>query len=300
LRGASPRKRAQIAAFVRALTAAREPRRIVDVGAGHGHLTRALARALEVPALGIERDETLTARARDLAPDGARFVVADAQRELRFQPGDLAVGLHACGSLGDALVVAAARDGADVLLVSCCAQKIEADARPPLSKLGASLGVTMRRDVLGLANLTSRPTGVETSMRTIVQSRETRFALSLLLRGRGCALQPGEEARGINRRQLTRGLGHAAARALSHRGLPPASRAELEEVAERARTEYGLIRRLSLPRAMLGRPIELAVALDRAQHLCEAGHAARVGPLFSIQDSPRNLAVMGSRLHDGA
>ena len=75
----SPRKRTQVAAF--AALAARvggAPSRVVDVGSGHGHLTRHLARALGVEAEGWERDPARVAVASALAGDGgARFVAVD-------------------------------------------------------------------------------------------------------------------------------------------------------------------------------------------------------------------------------
>ena len=52
------------------------------------------------------------------------------------------------------------------------------------------------------------------------------------------------------------------------------------------------MRRLGLPRGLLGRLLELALVLDRAVALEEAGHAVRVEPAFPAQVSPRNLALL--------
>ena len=46
---------------------------------------------------------------------------------------------------------------------------------------------------------------------------------------------------------------------------------------------------------MLGPVVELAVVLDRASVLQEAGRSVQVLRLFAQEASPRNLLVIGSR-----
>ena len=202
--------------------------RIVDVGAGSGHFTRLASTTFGRDAVGIERDPGRVARAEALAPrpGTARFVVSDACREgLSLAPNDLAVGLHACGELGDKLVLAAAEAGCDLALVSCCLQKIPGAARSPLSAAGE--GLTFPRSMLGLTNLTADPQGVEASLESQLAAREARYALRRLLAARGIDVAPGEEMRGINRRRARAGLAEIAGRALALRGLPLASDAEI-------------------------------------------------------------------------
>ncbi|MCA8920382.1 MAG: methyltransferase, partial [Planctomycetes bacterium] len=221
LRGTSARKGRQIAALV-ALARARLRRcaRVIDVGAGRGHLTRELARALGVPAVGLERDPTRVASASELAQgEPVAFEARTLGGELRFAPGDLAVGLHACGALGDTLVVAAARDGADVLLVNCCLQHVGDAGRAPLSAQGRELGLHLGRRVLGLTNLVPGRRLVEGDPQQVMREREARYALRVLLRERGHALDPGAEMQGLNRRHARQGLPRLAARACARRGL---------------------------------------------------------------------------------
>mgnify|MGYP001410727285 CR=1 FL=1 len=297
LRGASPRKQAQVAALVR--WAGRGSwSRVVDVGAGRGHLTRELARALGAPALGLEREPQRVRAATALAGDApvgdapVAFQVADALAgPLPLRPGDLLVGLHACGRLSDVLVEAAARARVDLLLVGCCLQKTAAPAREPVSAQGRRLGLSFPRAVLGLANLHDHVPGAGEITDRSQAGRATRQALRALLRARGASVAAGEELRGLPRWGLRRGLEVAAGLALAARGLPPASPAELRAAATGAAAALERTRRLALPRAALGRPLELAVALDRARALEEAGLATTVEVAFGLAHGPRNLLV---------
>lgn len=88
-------------------------RRVVDVGCGKGHLTAKLQRALGVPALGLDIDRALIETARKLYPAVA-FEARDLVHEgLAWHAGDLIVGLHPCGALGEAMITATLRPRAD-------------------------------------------------------------------------------------------------------------------------------------------------------------------------------------------
>ncbi|MRG96585.1 methyltransferase [Polyangium spumosum] len=292
----SARKKRQLEALLDAVRPmARRARRIVDVGAGRGHFTRLAAEMFECEALGIEREPRRVEAATSLGRGSrARFVVLDALREpLVFEPDDLAVGLHACGSLGDRLVLEAAKAPCDVALVSCCLQKIEAPAREPLSAAAREAGLVLPKEALGLSNLTARLVGVEASLAEMLSARRNRYALARLLRARGVSIAPGEEMRGINRRRARGGLAELAARALVLRGLEPATAAEIREHEAEGAIEFDRIRRWTLPRAMLSRPLEIVVVLDRAAALEERGYAARMAEVFEADATPRNLAILG-------
>ncbi|MEO7328477.1 MAG: methyltransferase, partial [Minicystis sp.] len=302
LRAVPSRKRLQLSALLGAIgIMAERAARIVDVGAGRGHLTRIAASVFDRDTLGLEREIDRVASAATLAaspefPSEARFLAFDACREeLAFLPDDLALGLHACGEVGDRLVLAAATAGCDLALVSCCLQKIEATARAPLSQAAKTAGFTLAKDSLGLTNLSSRAVGVETSLEATMDAREARHALALLLRRRGVALPPGEAMRGINRRQAHRGFRALADHALTLRRLAPLDETEHHSCAADAHADFARARRLSLPRSLLARLTELAVVLDRAAALEESGHAARVAVLFEAGVTPRNLALFASR-----
>ncbi len=69
-------------------------------------------------------------------------------------------------------------------------------------------------------------------------------------------------------------------------GLPPASDAEIAAFEREAQWQFNAIRRLSLPRDMLARSIELSVILDRAALLEECGYAVRVATIFERAVTP--------------
>ncbi len=293
--GEPARKSVQIDAFARqVLPLAQAARRVVDVGSGHGHLTRAIAERLVLPVLGLERDRTLARRAVQLAAeDGPSFAVRDVLAEgLPLAAGDCVIGLHACGELGDAIVQAAAASGAHSLaLVGCCLQKRRSPTRTPLAA-GATPALHLPREVLGLSNLSARDQGVEASRAENLEGRQRRVALHRLLAARIGPLRPGSEIAGLNRR-AAQGSWEALARAaLARRGLSPPTVAELEDAARWAAEVYPAQRRWAIPRNLLARALEVYVLLDRARYLEEHGFTVEVGVLFPPEFSARNLALL--------
>lgn len=302
LRGVSARKRGQLAALLAALPPlASNAERIVDVGAGRGHFSRLASELFQRQTLALDRDALLLRRGGERSEQRARqgrtldvrFVEANVGPEpLEFRGKDLAVGLHACGELGDRLVSAAAAAHCDVALVSCCLQKTSAPHRLPLSREAG--GFSIRKSALGLTNLSTRDAGVETSMTENLLGRQVRLGLRYLLQARGLDILAGEEMRGVNRRRAQMGLAELAAHALSLRRLSLPSSAELAHFAEAARCDYAVMRRISLPRSLLARLVELAVVRDRASALEESGLAVAVAQLFEQRLTPRNTVLFAS------
>lgn len=301
LRGVRERKRGQLAALLGALSPlAASAERIVDVGAGRGHLSRLASEIFQRQTLALDRNAALLRdgerseqRVRRAGSTDVRFVEANiGEHPLELLRSDLAVGLHACGELGDRLVVAAAAARCDVALVSCCLQKTSAAHRLPLSL--QAHGFAIRKNALGLTNLSTREGGVEASLADNLRAREARLGLRYLLCARGLEIAPGEEMRGINRRRAQSGFAELAAHALALRQLPAPGALELGSFADAARRDHAIIRRLSLPRSLLARLIELAIVRDRAAALEEAGQAVVVAQLFEQRLTPRNTALFAS------
>ncbi|MCU0664065.1 MAG: SAM-dependent methyltransferase [Myxococcota bacterium] len=289
------RKLAQIDRLVEhARELAASSNRIVDFGCGRGHLTRLSAASWDKPAVGLEYDEALVHTASALAKGfRATYVRCDARRQRpKLQPDDLAVGLHACGELGDLLVELSAKAGAKVLLVSCCPQKRAASVREPLSMAARHYGLRFEREVLGLANLTHRRECLAAPLAEVQAARERRYAVGLLLRARGHEHSAVRPMRGLSRRFSYLDLATLATAALARCGDTPPTQGELSKVQARAKVEHAVLRRLGLPRNMLSRLLELGVVLDRAACLAEAGCEVRVAAAFDTEVSPRNLVLL--------
>jgi SAM-dependent methyltransferase len=298
----TPRKRAQIEAFAAViLPLAARAARIIDVGSGHGHLTREIAERIARPVIGLDRDDELAARARTLPSSASpSFAVTDVLREgLSLTGADCVIGLHACGELGDVMVESAAGSGAAIALVGCCLQKRRAASRAPLcagssgssGSSGSDGALDLPRRVLGLSNLTARDDGVEATRAENLAGRERRLALHRLLEDDGEVLELGAEIGGLNRRAAQRDLGTLVARAFASRGRPAPPASAIDEAASWARVQHAEVRRLSLPRALLARVLEVLVLVDRARYLEERGRDVTIGLLFPARVSARNLVL---------
>jgi len=303
--GVKERKARQIAAFVAAVRAAfdaAEVRRVVDVGAGVGALTGELQRHTGHPSVGIELHADRVAagrqRAKRLGQARTSFVVCDVRTPgvlaAQLRPGDLVVGLHACGRLGGDIVDAVATMAPSVplslLLVSCCLQgwpwAAVGTVREPQSSTGRQLGLYLPRSALKMANL-----GSTVSAGSAKAARD-RLALRWLLSSRGVMEHQRMPLRGLRKRDLRGAFrGGMAAKALEVRGLPPTTDAELGAAERAADAQLPVFRRLELMSPLVGDLVELAVSFDRASLLEEAGLRSAVGRLFPRSASPRNLAV---------
>ncbi len=299
LRRASPRKQAQVAAFAALLAGrTRNATRIVDVGSGHGHLTRHLASALRLVSEGWERDPERVAVARSLTDaNGPSFLELDARDAASaFRTSDLVVGLHACGELGDHAVRAAASAGSSLALIGCCLQKRDGARSPLVTPPNVSTeDLVLGHAVLGLGNARDGDDGIEADLATRSLSRKNRLALRILFRDAGIDLSPGEEMRGINRRRATGSFASLAEHAFARSSLSPPSSTAIGAASSEASRCYALMRRWELPRTMFARLIEIWVALDRAMLLFGAGRRVDVSMAFDAQVSPRNVAVIATQ-----
>jgi hypothetical protein len=226
---------------------------------------------------------------------GPSFAVTDVLRDgLAAAPGDCFVGLHACGELGDAMVTSVARaPGTSLALVGCCLQKRRELSRSPLCPMPARGDkLVLSRRLLGLSNLTARDEGVEASRGENLAARERRLALHRLLADRWGPLRLGAEMDGLNRRVAQGELSVLVARAFARRGAPAPSAATIDDAARWARGAHARARRLSLPRSLLARVLEVYVLLDRAMHLARSGFVVQFGTVFPVEVSARNLALV--------
>lgn len=295
----TPRKRAQVEALSRlALPLVEDATRVVEVGSGHGHLAREVAMSIERPVVGLERDAAISRRANALANLGRlSFREVDVLRDgLALADGDCALGLHACGELGDALVVGVAERARSLVLVGCCLQKQRAAVRSSLHAARGGAGdVPLPQSLLGLSNFTPREQGVEATRAENVAARERRHALHFLLVDHVGPTRFGAEMDGLNRRAAHGDLESMVVRAFGLRGVAVPSPAAIGDAQRRGKALHDHIRRLSLPRILLGRVLEMFVFVDRALHLESAGFEVTIGIAFPREISARNLTIVARR-----
>lgn len=277
--------------------------RILDIGAGHGHLAANLAKTLQTPIHAFDRDPQLLNIASKLHfYRNLHLNLANVgQEHIPATENDVLIGLHACGALGDTLIrTAADAKVAAVCLVSCCLQKHPPmHFRFPLSQT-ANQCSTLRRALTvspKLLGITNRPRASPTP--SALSNRVTRHALRTLLLENGLKLSTGDELRGISRHALKQGLSHVYQLAIQAHDLQNpihVTNINIEKRIACASEEYRVMRLLSIPRVLAGQVLEMALVLDRAAVLEEAGFenvlTCRVWPPTV---SPRNLCCAAWR-----
>ena len=245
-----------------------------------------------MPALGIDVDEGLLATGRATYPEIEAFECRDVVASgLPCAAGDLVVGLHPCGALGEAITCAVCEQQGEcsLIMVPCCWHKQGADAcaRDTLSQRARAAGLHLPRAALKKASMALDSTAS-------VHTRRQRYALRELLRGRGvdeAELLARREMDGIHPKKASRGLDVLGAEALRLRGMPPATEEELMRAAERSTAPFARDRRLSLLEPVLGELVELSAFLDRAMALEEGGLSTQVSTAFGRDCSDRNLCI---------
>lgn len=293
--------------------------RVIDIGAGHGHLSAQLAAELDpgIQVIAVERNPQFVQTATSVHISGCctptspptshsraplSFVKADvvpSGSNLPLVKGNALVGLHACGALGDALISGAGQQEASaVLLVSCCLQKIApgATSRPPLSFTSLNddtlrKHLTLTRSQLGATNA-SRGYNRHGDL----VARETRYALRVLLADSGHSVERvGEEVVGISRHSLRAGLHAIVPELVELYGIDIPSNEDIIHRVLQAKVDYRVMRALTLPRAFAASILEMAVVLDRAACLEDAGFRVSTGRIWPDEVSPRNLCCVAWR-----
>lgn len=303
--GVRAHKRGQIAAMAGALLGGEvTPERLVELGAGKAHLGRIVAGRAGWPLTAIELQPPLAEQARErLAEAGVAAEVITGDLFERFdahQARGAVCALHACGELTDHVVRVVADAGAQTDALRLCAVGCCFDKRrqpwAPLSAAGRELAPPLDGDALRLAVLADRNPRAAPRHR-LHHEHGWRLALDALLRqaGAGAYTPLGDVRRELAASgqppafaAFARAVAEARSLALPDRWDPAAVEAEGHR---RAREVVAL----SQVRRALARPIELAVTLDRALHLAEAGFDVRVRQLCPAEMTPRNVLIDARR-----
>lgn len=296
------RKWRQIAAFASRVSIA-PGESLLEWCAGKGHLARALAHSRRVPVTGLESDPRLCREGRALAvQQGApvRLPVQDVLAEDVFRwlhPRAHVVALHACGDLHRHLLDLAVQTGCTVTLAPCCYQRMAHERYRPLSETGRQLTehhtLELTRGDLALA-VQETVTAPGHARRQRRKAKAWRLGFDLLQR----------ELRGVNAylpvprlrygdlpadfegfcRWAAREKQLSVAVGIDWHGLERAGWRRLDEVE-----------RLERIRHLFRRPLEVWLALDRAQRLREAGFRVALGTFCPREITPRNLLLCASR-----
>ena len=298
------RKLAQISSFSNVLGDV-DADQILDWCGGKGHLGRLLGERLRAPVTVLEHEAAYADEARTLARRvGVTLTVVtcdalspEAERHTAaLSDATLAVGLHACGVLGERLLTLATHRGwRHVAHSPCCLHKVpglkDGCWRPmSLAAQQALAHHDLAFDHSAMRLATSDEVVARPALRQ-QRRRENayRLALDLLLQAHSGATTytplgtlPAHLARGDFD---TFARGAAALRGLV---LPPY---DAEDALARGVARAKSARRLGLVRSIFRRAIELVVALDRAAFLAEHGYAVDIG-LFSPRTiTPRNILI---------
>ncbi|NXP42121.1 RRNAD protein, partial [Leiothrix lutea] len=274
--------------LLKRLSQATSCERVVDIGAGQGHLSRFLAFGLGLSVTAVESDGRLVGLAE-------RF-----DQELL-----LVTGLHACGDLSPALLCHFARSPAvaAVALAGCCYMKLSTAPQPPR---GCPLGYPLSTSVAALPGHQLSYRAREAACHALeefegrlrggsphLRAHCYRAVLESLIRAadpakRHLGLQPGRKAHALSFPQYAH-LGLPLA-GLDPAGVPLDSGA----VGAMLEQQHKVVAFCTLGQ-LLAPAVETLILLDRLLYLREQGFHCALVPLFNPRFSPRNLVLVAAR-----
>lgn len=270
----------------------------VEWCAGRGGLARTLAAVTQGRATLLEWDPSHAGPARKNAERlriPLEFVAVDvhqpaARRHLSRER--VALALHACGSLTDALLQAAVDRGAAALhCAPCCYSRLSPGQSRylPLSLAAHSADLRLGTSSLKFATADEQVAGTR-----VRSARRTKYAWRLAL-DRLAREATGED---VYRRQgtispaLLRGSFADFLPAIAKRwGWPMPAHWNADTLESWAHERSRRARALGLVRTLFRRPIEVWINLDRILFLHEAGWSARLVEFCPPEASPRNLLL---------
>ena len=276
---------------------------VVEWCSGKGHLARTLAHRHCIPVTGLESDERLCREGQALAE--RQGVSLHLQQQDVLAPGVMrwlhpethVVALHACGDLHLRLLDLAAQTGCAISLAPCCYQRTVHERYQPVSEAGRELAgrdaLVLKRQDLALA-VQETVTAPRHTHRQRRRAKAWRLGFDLLqreLRGLDEYL-PVPRLRYGDLPTDFQGFCRWAAGA-KQLALPPIADWTAREDAGWRRLEE--VERLEQVRHLFRRPLEVWLALDRAQRLEEAGMRVELGSFCDPAVTPRNLLLRTSR-----
>lgn len=298
-RGVKSRKGEQVGGFLAATEHALRggDAVVVEWCAGRGHLGRTLSERLEREALLLERDASLCAPARGAAErPRVRHVCVDVLDETvhhALPDRGAFVALHACGRLTDRMLDVALAHGASAIAAApCCAHRLFGAPRyAPRSAIGRASALSLDASALRLSVLDEASVSPRERAR---RQREhwLRVAVDLLARG-ATGLDEHFSFPSVSAEQIDLSLVEFVDWVQRTHGLPVPAGWDPDQVGAAATEQLRVIRAGAIVRRVARRPLELWLALDRAQSLVEAGLEVSVGTFCARTATPRNILIVG-------
>lgn len=272
---------------------------IVDWCAGQGHLGRSLAWAVGLPVTFIELDPALAAAgaplARRMGVDGDTLVadVLDLQTDRCLEPDQTVVALHACGNLGDDLLVRGGRRRvAGMFWAPCCYHRTGPTKKHRyLSELGQVVGPYLSKSALRLA-IADEVVAAERQRRFRRREQQWRLGWDLIRRHyRGAVTyeSPGMLSPGFV--QLS--FSDFCQRLAHEEGWELPGDCDWADFERRAALRLRESTALSLVRGLFRRSLELIHVLDRAIALAELSYSVDLVRFCDRSLTPRDLMIRG-------
>ncbi len=297
------RKWAQISALVGVASNARPEStdRWLDWCGGKGHVGRLAALQTGLPVTHLERQKPLCDAGAALdRRDGVQgsFVCADAMgpgADEVVGEGVAAIGLHACGSLGERLLTLCHGRGATSVVLAPCCHHVIAD-RGDYQPLSASaqahdLGLSRWNLRLATSDEVIASPARRRQRRLVVQRRLAADILMRRLTGDDRYHSPGKLPPGL----LTGPLAEVCAEVARRRDVAIPADVDWQALQIEGERRAHVARALGLVRGVFRRSLELWVDLDRACYLAERGWQVQLGTFCERALTPRNLAIVAWR-----
>ncbi len=273
---------------------------VLDWCSGKGHLARALARWSGKSVVGVERQPRLVSEGNRLAERRRlpvtlrRGDVLDPAAVLPPVDSGALVALHACGPLTDAALAHAHTGGARLAAVSpCCLHAVGKGPYRPRSEAGRASGLGLVQSDLYLSMGEERvaPPRLKRRRRTELAWRS---GVQLLLQQR-CGKTGWTPLKSQPSRVWDTSFAAFARSLDGFEGLRIPEDVDWGVYEARGWARSRLARALGVVRGLFRRPLEVWVALDRAQALAERGWRVEVGTFCVADVTPRNVLIVGER-----
>ena len=292
------RKWQQIVAFNQSLGERASP--WLEWCAGKGHLGRVLAATSQQPVQSLEWQS-------ELCQDGDRlgkkfslsmeFIHADAfsnEAERYVKKEQHAVALHACGDLHKTLLQHCCKKQTQAVSISpCCYHLIQSPQYQPLSALAKSSELVLSKlDLkMPLHETVTAGAGVRRKRQLELSFRLGFDCLQRELTGSNDYLPVPSFPKAL----LMKGFPAFVQWAAEKKGIPLPVNVDYPYWQQKGEVRVLLMDKIELVRQLFRRPLEMWLALDRANYLQQNGYQVSLSTFCHRDMTPRNILIQGTR-----